>query len=361
MVWCTRANRSSGSSSPSGSATFRPETSLPSWPSPLSPRRLTGTKANISSAPGWPPRRRRSRSSAPATAVRTTSLTEPPSASLTALTWSRDSRCHANERSGPTGCVVGRVGRGAQGRAGQAGHPGGALDHRARGPARVGHGAGHGAQRLGRQRALDHRLGQHPHRRRGRLGLQRARLHVVAAVGIGGEQGLEHLHAGDPVDQRVVHLVQQREAPALEALDHLDLPRRPVVVHRLGHQVREQRLHALRRPRARPGPRARRDPPAGSPRRRPSAGGRGPAARARGAGGSWAPPRGTGPAPRAPRSCSGAGPANTSAPPTHMFESSSSSDRNVASRALRRFFSIASPSSGWGMKYPGAPPATLAR
>ena len=44
---------------------------------------------------------------------------------------------------------------------------------------------------------------------------------------------------GDAVDERVVHLGQQRGAVALEAVDHVQLPQRPRAVQPARHLARD--------------------------------------------------------------------------------------------------------------------------
>ena len=62
--------------------------------------------------------------------------------------------------------------------------------------------------------------------RRGRLGVQ----HAPARLRV--QQHGHDLVARDPVDDRVVDLGQQCDAPALEAVDHVELPQRPPAVER---------------------------------------------------------------------------------------------------------------------------------
>ncbi len=61
----------------------------------------------------------------------------------------------------------------------------------------------------------------------------------LAPLGAGVEDGGEDLVPGDAVDGGVVHLVEQRHAPVLEPLDHVQLPQRPGAVQRPGVQARD--------------------------------------------------------------------------------------------------------------------------
>ena len=79
----------------------------------------------------------------------------------------------------------------------------------------------------------------------GRAPRARRRRHVekhagVAVLRIGGQAAAQHPHRAVPVDQSVVDLHVQREAPAFEALDHMQFPRRPRQVEVVAVQPRHQ-------------------------------------------------------------------------------------------------------------------------
>ena len=94
--------------------------------------------------------------------------------------------------------------------------------------------------------------------------------------------------AADPVDEGVMGLEDQREAPVVEAFDEPQLPQRPAAVERGREDAREQLEQLARAPRARAARRGGRGSRAGSGRRRPTAGGRGRARCGPAAGGSAA-------------------------------------------------------------------------
>ena len=76
---------------------------------------------------------------------------------------------------------------------------------------------------------------------------------VAGRLGCGVEQDGRDVHAGDPVDERVVGLGDQREAPARHALHEPDLPQRLGAVQALGEEPTGELLQRrlIRRPRQR--------------------------------------------------------------------------------------------------------------
>ena len=220
-------SRLTGSVSPIGSPAHIAATWLPSAPRSASARTETGTIARNTVSSTGACRRRRYRPRAPATAASTTSLTVPPSPFLTALNCCRSPRTQVNLRWGPIRDVQ-RAGRGAAqpGSGDRAEAVGGAAEFGgdlARAPQR----RAHAARDLGRRgHALQQRIGQ-------QLGAGRQRPRRPLALGRdpdrirrGVEQHRRDVDAGDPVDERMMGLGQQREAVVGEPLDEPQLPHR---------------------------------------------------------------------------------------------------------------------------------------
>ena len=76
--------------------------------------------------------------------------------------------------------------------------------------------------------------------RRPRPGADRPEGPHSTLLGIGAQRAQDQPDAADAVDQRVVHLHVHREAVALEALDQVDLPERPVQVELVAVQSRDE-------------------------------------------------------------------------------------------------------------------------
>jgi hypothetical protein len=55
-------------------------------------------------------------------------------------------------------------------------------------------------------------------------------------------QELHEVHAGSTVDHAVMHLLEQREAPVLEPLDHPELPQRSRAIQAVAQQSRAELL-----------------------------------------------------------------------------------------------------------------------
>ena len=152
------------------------------------------------------------------------------------------------------------------------------------------------------------------------------------------EQDGADVDRGDAVDQRVVHLGQQRDALAAgDALDDRELPQRPRAVQAPRQLLADELGQLVRAAGRRQGGaadvpaevelRRRRPRPGSSPRARATAG----------AGGSAGSGAGAGRRARAPRACSRPGPAsNTSTPPTPIVTgpcSAASEERSAAESA----------------------------
>ena len=250
---CTTSSRAAGSRSRIGSATKIVAIRLPSSSSSSGCRMLTGTRATRCSGSSSP-RRSKKRPSPPATAARTTSLTVAPPSPRAPFRRSRRVARNATRRSRPISWLR-KVGGHAR-------------------PAR-----GQPREALGGAPQAAGRLARHRQRRKGRLARRACRLanpvgrgadeqHLGARlVGLPGLRRQLHLGAlrvrvdeeradverRDPVDESVVGLRDDRVAAALEPLDQVDAPERPVEVERLREDLADE--VAELRHRARPGQR----------------------------------------------------------------------------------------------------------
>ena len=232
---------------PTGSGAYIAATRLPSAPRSASARTEIGTIAFSSRPSGSRPRRIRSARSAPVTTVRTTSLIVPPSASLIALNVARS----ALDPGEPPVRADPHVERARR----RAGEPGArpsrpspatarARVRRRRGRARQRRRArtSSGARRASGRRASAEQLGA---ARLGRAASRAAPARARGGSGVEVEQHGHDVHAGDPVDERVVGLADQREAAVAHRVDEPDLPQRLVAVELLGEHAAGERAQLV--------------------------------------------------------------------------------------------------------------------
>ena len=185
--------------------------------------------------------------SAPLTTVSTTSLTVPPKASLTALKSASSLRTTRKRRCGPISTLSGVGGAGFSPAHATSPRPSTATRaERSASTGRVASDAAAAAVRTPvRSRSsvpeastcapVGVRAGSHASSGCGDLGRDRPEV----------EDDLGDVDAGDPVDERVMGLGDEREAAALEALDHPHLPQRLGAVELLGEDPPGQQEELL--------------------------------------------------------------------------------------------------------------------